>query len=245
MRVTTGSTRAIQGVCQGVFSAKTFCMSTQIWAVRSVRGPKGSASNRFVGIRAVARMPVLAIRPPRTPAPRRPLDRAAASHDLQQSRRVFDQLQPNPGWVAERFKAPVLKFDGGRAVPSPFVPGRVRFQCFRGRSHPFSSRLISSRSGAFGSKLGSHPSRAVIGDGCVSASGTGRRFAARGRRSPLQSRLLPKAGLNFRASSRESDGTLNFLYHHMPSTSCTAIFNRTEPLLTAGNRLPQLFACSK
>ena len=46
MRVTTGSTRAIQGVCQRVSSANTFCMSRQIWAVRSVRGPKGSASNR-------------------------------------------------------------------------------------------------------------------------------------------------------------------------------------------------------
>jgi hypothetical protein len=131
------------------------CISMQIWALRSARGPKGSASNRFVGIRAVARMPVLAIRPSRTPAPRRPLDRAAASHDLQQSRRGFDQLQPNPGWVAERFKAPVLKFDGGRAGPSPSVPGRVPFQHLRGRCHPLSSRFISSRGGVFGSKLGS------------------------------------------------------------------------------------------
>ena len=48
MQVTTGSTRAIQGVCQGVSSAKTFCMSTQRWAVRSVRGPKRSAANRCV-----------------------------------------------------------------------------------------------------------------------------------------------------------------------------------------------------
>jgi hypothetical protein len=155
MRVTTGSTRGIQGVCQGVSSAKTFCMSMQIWAVRSVRGPKGSASNRSVGIWAVARMPVLAIRPPRTPAPRRPLDRAAASHDLQQSRRGFDQLQPNPGWVAERFKAPVLKFDGGRPVPSLFVPVRIRFQRLSVRCDPLSSRFISSRIGVFGSKLGS------------------------------------------------------------------------------------------
>src|ERR1700720_2170322 len=122
MRVTPGSTRAIQGVCEGVFSAKTFCMSMQIWAVRSVRGPKGSASNRFVGIRAVARMPVLAIRPPRTPASRRPLDPAAASHDLQQSRRGFDQLQPNPGWVAERFKAPVLKTGVPARVPWVRIP---------------------------------------------------------------------------------------------------------------------------
>jgi hypothetical protein len=38
MRVTPGGTRGIQGVCQGVSSAKTFCMSKQIWAVRSVAG---------------------------------------------------------------------------------------------------------------------------------------------------------------------------------------------------------------
>src|SRR5436190_16811272 len=50
MRVTTGSTRAIQGVCQGVSSANTFCISTQRWAVRSVRGPKGRASNRSLSI---------------------------------------------------------------------------------------------------------------------------------------------------------------------------------------------------
>src|SRR2546429_673409 len=43
MRVTTGRTRAIQGVCHGVSSAKIFCMSTQTWAVWSVRGPEGNA----------------------------------------------------------------------------------------------------------------------------------------------------------------------------------------------------------
>jgi hypothetical protein len=106
------------------------------------------------GIRAVARMPVLAIRPPRTPAPRRPLDPAAASHDLQQSRCGIDQLQPYPGWVAERFKAPVLKFDGGRAVPSPYVPRRVRFQCFRGRHDPSRHASFRPVAGRLGPNLG-------------------------------------------------------------------------------------------
>jgi|HubBroStandDraft_3_1064219.scaffolds.fasta_scaffold183189_2 hypothetical protein len=85
---------------------------------------QGRSSSRSAppdGIRAV-RMPILAIRPPRTPAPRRPLDPAAASHDLQQSRRGFDQLQPNPGWVAERFKAPVLKTGVPARVPWVRIP---------------------------------------------------------------------------------------------------------------------------
>jgi hypothetical protein len=54
--------------------------------------------------------------------PRRPLDPVAATHDLERPRRGFDQLQPNPGWVAERFKAPVLKFDAGRVGASRPVP---------------------------------------------------------------------------------------------------------------------------
>ena len=33
-----------------------------------------------------------------------------------------------PTLLAERCKAPVLKFDGGRAVPSPYVPGRITFK---------------------------------------------------------------------------------------------------------------------
>ena len=45
MRATTGKTRAIQGVCHGVSSAKRFCMSMQRWTVRSLSGPKESASN--------------------------------------------------------------------------------------------------------------------------------------------------------------------------------------------------------
>src|SRR5436309_1883220 len=45
MRATTGRTRVIQGVCQGVSRAKRFCISMQRWTVRSVRGPKGSGSS--------------------------------------------------------------------------------------------------------------------------------------------------------------------------------------------------------
>jgi hypothetical protein len=48
-----------------------------------------------------------------------------------------------------------LKFDGGRAVLSPSVPGCITFQRLRGRCNPLSSRFISSHSGAFGSKFGS------------------------------------------------------------------------------------------
>ena len=59
---------------------------------------------------------------PEARAPRRPLDPAAASHDLQRSRRGFDQLQPNPGWVAERFKAPVLKTGVPARVPWVRIP---------------------------------------------------------------------------------------------------------------------------
>src|SRR5579883_2631631 len=39
MLATTGRTRAIQGVCQGVSSAKRFCMSMQRCAVLAVKGP--------------------------------------------------------------------------------------------------------------------------------------------------------------------------------------------------------------
>src|SRR5688500_1931876 len=49
MAATTGSTRFIQGVCQGVSSAKRFCMSTQRWTVRSVNAPRGRRSAGIAG----------------------------------------------------------------------------------------------------------------------------------------------------------------------------------------------------
>jgi hypothetical protein len=54
--------------------------------------------------------------------PEATLDPVAASHDLERPRRGFDQIQPNPGWVAERFKAPVLKTGVPARVPWVRIP---------------------------------------------------------------------------------------------------------------------------
>jgi hypothetical protein len=129
------------------------------------------ASSRSAGpTECAGRSNPVPLRPSRSAAPRRPLDPAAASHDLQRSRRGFDQLQPNPGWVAERFKAPVLKFDGGRAVLSPFVPEHIVFNRLDRTVLPFHPKAFRAVSARLGPKLGPRPILAFMAPSATGAA---------------------------------------------------------------------------
>jgi hypothetical protein len=64
-------------------------------------------------------------------------------------------LKYQHGWVAEWFKAPVLKFAAASATPSRFVPKHIDLQRVALYWRAVSSCLVSARTTLFGSKVGS------------------------------------------------------------------------------------------
>ena len=88
---------------------------------------------------------------------------ATGSDFSENARRYFGKSVPDgeegtkvgAGWLAERFKAPGLKFDAGRPYLCHLVPKYDFLQSLKGSHRLLVCRLVPRRIGAFGSKVGS------------------------------------------------------------------------------------------